>query len=167
MNKNMEYPFVAHAYETSDGREWYVEFLDVPGVVGGGKTQVDAVNDAFDNLQAHLEFLEEDGLELPTPSSFPDDTYSGKFALRLSKSMHKRIAMNAKLEGVSINTYINEAIIEKVSTDTANRQFKNAVETIVNVVAPIITQSGFQAIQPVSGNTYTNGIYKPASGLGA
>jgi predicted HicB family RNase H-like nuclease len=41
----------------------------------------------------------------PVPSPIDDNQYSGKFVLRLPKSLHARPAMEAEQEGVSLNQY--------------------------------------------------------------
>jgi predicted HicB family RNase H-like nuclease len=43
----------------------------------------------------------EDGSEIPLPS-YPEE-YSGKFNLRIPKSLHRRLAEAAEREGVSLN----------------------------------------------------------------
>jgi len=108
------YPFFVYPIDTDTGTEWAVEFYDVPGVIGGGETELEAIEDAFDNLEAHLQFLKEDGEILPVASDF-DENYSGKLPFRTSKSTHRRLKMAADREGVSINQYINEAVVEKLT----------------------------------------------------
>lgn len=34
------------------------------------------------------------------------DSYSGKFNVRIPKSLHERLVMEAKLEGVSLNQHV-------------------------------------------------------------
>ena len=46
----------------------------------------------------------ESGAEIPAPSHSPE--YSGKFNLRIPKSLHARLAAAAQREGVSLNQYV-------------------------------------------------------------
>jgi predicted HicB family RNase H-like nuclease len=46
----------------------------------------------------------EAGEEIPLPSYPPE--YSGKFNLRLPKSLHAQLAQSAEREGVSLNQYV-------------------------------------------------------------
>ncbi len=48
--------------------------------------------------------------------------YSGKFNLRLPKSMHKELAQEAKKNRVSLNTYITYILIEQEVRMEAIRQ---------------------------------------------
>ena len=132
----LDYPYVAYTLDTDDGKQWCVEFIDIPGVVGGGKTQDEAVREAFDNLRIHLDFLKEDGYTIPEPSEL-GDSYSGKFALRISKSMHRRLALLARQEDISINAYLNEAIAEKVSRDECLKCVKSEIQ---EMMTPMIEQ---------------------------
>lgn len=42
----------------------------------------------------------------PNPSLNAIEKYSGKFLLRIPKSLHKRLVEEAKREGISLNQYI-------------------------------------------------------------
>uniref|UniRef100_UPI0028EEFD6B toxin-antitoxin system HicB family antitoxin n=1 Tax=Selenomonas noxia TaxID=135083 RepID=UPI0028EEFD6B len=42
-----------------------------------------------------------DGISIPEPAH--EEDYSGRFNLRLPKSLHKDLALTAKMEGVSLN----------------------------------------------------------------
>ena len=63
---------------------------DLPGCI----TQADA-------KAAWLEAALEEHITIPEPAHKED--YSGRFNLRLPKSLHKELAMTAKEEGVSLN----------------------------------------------------------------
>ncbi|MCI9126950.1 MAG: type II toxin-antitoxin system HicB family antitoxin [Eubacterium sp.] len=51
----------------------------------------------------YLTYCKEKGIE-------PDKTYSGKFNVRISKELHKKIVIEAFKEGVSLNQYVERAI---------------------------------------------------------
>ena len=41
----------------------------------------------------------------PVPQPINDSQFSGKFVLRIPKTLHARLAMEAEKEGVSLNQY--------------------------------------------------------------
>ncbi|MCQ2559676.1 MAG: type II toxin-antitoxin system HicB family antitoxin [Clostridia bacterium] len=43
------------------------------------------------------------GREIPLPIT--EENYSGKFLIRMPRSLHRRLAIEAKKEGVSLNQY--------------------------------------------------------------
>lgn len=68
MNKKERYLFPAVlTYE--EGYEIAVTFPDLPGCATSGETEQDAVNAGREALGLHLFGMEEDGDEIPTPSS--------------------------------------------------------------------------------------------------
>jgi antitoxin HicB len=48
------------------------------------------------------------GLEVPEPQEAPQ--YSGRFVLRIPKSLHRDLANEAETEGVSLNSYVSNAL---------------------------------------------------------
>lgn len=113
MEKN--YLIVTAKIETASGYEFVSKFPDVPGVVGGGSTPEEAVKEAYQNLEFHLECLEKDGCSLPEPTHVPYEDASGKLNVRMSKTLHRRAKLAADLEGVSLNTLINEAVQQRIT----------------------------------------------------
>ena len=51
----------------------------------------------------YLIYCKEKGIE-------PDKTYSGKFNVRISKELHKKIVFEAFKQGMSLNQYVERAI---------------------------------------------------------
>ena len=51
-----------------------------------------------------IETAYDQGLEIPTPSC--REAYSGKFNVRLPRSLHRFLAESAEREGVSLNQYV-------------------------------------------------------------
>ncbi len=63
---------------------------------------------ARDLIDAYLADCEEEGRE-------PAKPYRGSFNVRVSPDLHKRAAMNAAAEGLSLNGWIGHAIEEKLA----------------------------------------------------
>ena len=107
----MNYKMEIYAVETTDGVEWNVEFPEVKGCGGAGKTKIEAILDAEENLKFHLQFLEEEGLPIPKAEDVDlSNKYSGKFTVRMSKSLHRTATELAQIDGVSLNAFVVEAI---------------------------------------------------------
>lgn len=83
---------------------YVVEFPDLPGCM----TQVESleeVSQAVEEIRTlWIETAYEQGQEIPPPT-YPEE-YSGKFNVRLPKSLHRSLAEGAKREGVSLNQYV-------------------------------------------------------------
>lgn len=46
----------------------------------------------------------------PIPEPFGERVYSGRFNLRIPRSLHRRLAMAAEREGVSLNSYVAQKL---------------------------------------------------------
>jgi predicted HicB family RNase H-like nuclease len=55
-------------------------------------------------MEGYIETKRENGFDVPLPVSA--EQYSGKFNVRLPKSLHQRLAIEAEKEGVSLNQYV-------------------------------------------------------------
>ena len=72
-----------------------------------GKT-VDEIQKAFhDSVEDYLDFCRERNEE-------PDKPFSGKFVVRVSPEIHRKLFMSAKKAGQSINAWLNENLIRIV-----------------------------------------------------
>jgi len=59
-------------------------------------------------MRAWIEVALEEGIPVPEPRR--EEEYSGKFVVRLPKSLHHKLAQIAEREGVSLNSLVNVAI---------------------------------------------------------
>jgi antitoxin HicB len=75
------------------------EAPDLPGCVTAGETPEEALALLRGAMRSWLVVAVEGGVALPDP---PRD-YSGRFVLRLPKSLHRLLAERAEAEGVSLN----------------------------------------------------------------
>ena len=92
--------------ESEDGEEyWFAEIPDLPGCMSDGTTPDEAIRNVEDAKQLWIEGRLEDGFNVPEPTRVDD--YSGKFLLRMPKSLHRRLAEQARREGVSLNQHVN------------------------------------------------------------
>jgi antitoxin HicB len=84
---------------------WFVRVRELRGCMSQGDTLEEAVAMIQDAMLAWLETALEDGLPIPEPHL--EEDYSGKFVVRVPRSLHRDLVENARREGVSLNQYIN------------------------------------------------------------
>jgi antitoxin HicB len=104
--------------DESDGYTgWFAKVEELPGCM----TQADTFDELGEMIEdakrAWIESALEDGMEIPLPRKVED--YSGKFVVRLPKSLHKQLVDTANQEGVSLNTYVNVALGQAVGREMA------------------------------------------------
>ena len=127
----LEYPFQVIA--DPDGG-YVVVFPDLPGCM----TQADSYEEiavmAQDARTLWIETAYDHGREIPLPS-YPEE-YSGKFNLRLPRSLHRKLAESADQEGVSLNQYVTQVL----SRGDAQTKVQRQLETLMTTVASLETQ---------------------------
>jgi len=106
-------PYTRELVKSEDG--WTVAIQELPGCVSVGESAQDALEMIDDALFAWLESAFDDNLDIPLPDSMSKKEYSGKFALRMPKSLHKKLSEQANREGVSLNMYLVFLLSEKNS----------------------------------------------------
>ncbi|MHB1414450.1 MAG: type II toxin-antitoxin system HicB family antitoxin [Chloroflexota bacterium] len=115
---SLQYPFSVIA--SRDGG-YVITFPDLPGCL----TQVESLDEvgatAEEIRTLWLETAYEQGLTIPLPS-YPEE-YSGKFNLRLPRSLHRELAEEAEREGVSLNQYVATLLARRDAQARVERQF--------------------------------------------
>jgi predicted RNase H-like HicB family nuclease len=99
------YPLEIFWSNEDDG--FIAEVPDLPGCSARGATEADAARGAQDAIAAWIEAAQAAGREVPVPREvLPLESYSGKFLVRVPRSLHARLARHAAAEGVSLNQYV-------------------------------------------------------------
>ncbi len=111
MNKTIEY-YMSLPYTIELQRDpeegWIVRVKELQGCVSQGDTAEEAFVMIQDAMQGWLEVSLEMGDAIPEPR--PEEDYSGKFVVRVPRSLHRQLVEAADSEGVSLNQYINVAL---------------------------------------------------------
>ena len=101
----MKLPYnIVTKYMEEDGGYYYGKVLELDGCQSTGDTIEELYENIKEAMQGWLETKLENGYDIPKPVSVND--YSGKFNLRIPKSLHQKLSMEAQEEGVSLNQYI-------------------------------------------------------------
>jgi antitoxin HicB len=99
---------------------WVGRVVELPGCI----TQADSFEELGEMIQdamhAWIEAALEDGYPIAEPRPFED--YSGKFVVRVPKSLHRELVEFAEKDGVSLNAYINMALGKNIGTQFPTKQ---------------------------------------------
>lgn len=91
---------------------WVARVIELPGCITQGDTFEELGEMIDDAMRSWISIALEDGIPVPEPA--PDEVYSGKFVVRLPRSLHRQLAQTADREGVSLNQFINVALARAV-----------------------------------------------------
>ena len=105
------------------------QILEFPGCVAQG----DDPAEAYERLEAAAESWIEAALEMhqAIPQPATDSQFGGKFALRLPRSLHRRAAQLAELDGISLNQFIVATLAEKVGAVNFYRDLSRQLSTLI------------------------------------
>lgn len=109
-----KYPFEVCALSEEDGGGFLVSFPDFSECISDGETREEAIRNGLEALADTIAALESMGLPVPEVGS---GGFSGKFVQRIPKSLHQKLAMRAKAEGVSLNTLVVALLSEGIGRD--------------------------------------------------
>jgi len=87
---------------------WFIRVKELPGCMSQGDDPDDAIEMIRDAMRGWIGVALEEGIPVPEPQ--PDEDYSGKFVVRVPRSLHRQLAEAAEREGVSLNQFINVAL---------------------------------------------------------
>lgn len=117
--QSIEWPVILT--QAHDDGDYFIATIEqMPGLIATGETAEEALAEAKDASNVWLEEALKKGYQITIPDT--SDIYkgfSGKVSLRMPKSLHKRLTKLAKLEGMSINSYINYVIGQGIANVTA------------------------------------------------
>lgn len=96
------YPMLLRPLQEDEGGGWLAEIPNLPGCVSDGDTPEEAVRNVLKAQEAWLAVARDLGREIPKPALLPEDC-SGKLTLRLPRSLHRRLSLRARIQGVELN----------------------------------------------------------------
>jgi len=115
VNKDLKYylglPYRIVLYPAEEGG-YAIEIPELPGCISQGQTLEEAYKMIQDAKKGWLDIALQDGKAIPEPTGKED--YSGKFNIRMPKSLHRTLVVKAKEENVSLNQYINYQLARSV-----------------------------------------------------
>lgn len=101
----MEYKGYFAKVEFDDGADlFHGEVINLRDVITFQGQTVDELHQALkDSIDDYLEFCAERG-------ETPEKPYSGKFMVRVEPELHKTIAIKARKDGKSLNSWIHDTL---------------------------------------------------------
>jgi antitoxin HicB len=104
------YPCTVRHLTADEGGGYLISFPDLPGCASDGDTMAEAKKHAADAVAGYLASCRKHHDPVPEPGS--GGLASGKFLVRLPKSLHVALAERAKVEGVSMNLMFTAIVAE-------------------------------------------------------
>lgn len=100
---DLPYNFIIQPIKDESGFYFHARILELDGCQSTGETFEEAYENVKDAMKGWIETKLEAGFDIPLPIGYED--FSGKFIVRIPKSLHYRLSIEAEQEGVSLNQY--------------------------------------------------------------
>ena len=100
---NLPYSIITKKIHDESGVYYYAQVKELDGCQSSGETLEEVYTNIYEAMEGWIETKLENGFEVPKP--LEENNYSGKFVLRIPKTLHKKLALAAEKEGVSLNQY--------------------------------------------------------------
>lgn len=107
--------YQGHVNYDDEAKIFHGEVIGLRDVITFQGTSVEELEQALkDSVDEYLDFCKELGRA-------PEKPFSGKLVLRLPPEMHERAAFEAKTHGMSLNSWINDAIKQLIGSPDRNK----------------------------------------------
>jgi antitoxin HicB len=110
MEEYLRLPYTIEVIRDDDEENpgWVARIIELPGCITQGDTFEELGEMIEDAMRGWIGTALEDGQEIPEPR--PVESYSGKFIVRVPRSLHHELVDAAVREGVSLNMYVSTAL---------------------------------------------------------
>ena len=100
---SLPYNYIIQPINDESGFYFYAHVMELDGCQSTGETFEEAYENLMEAMEGWIETKLEGGFEVPLPVGYDD--FSGKFMVRIPKTLHYKLSAEAKEEGVSLNQY--------------------------------------------------------------
>lgn len=100
---NLAYNYIIQPINDESGSYYYAHILELDGCQSTGGTFEEAYENLKDAMRGWIETKLDAGFDIPIPKG--TNNYSGKFVVRIPKTLHYKLAIEAEKEGISLNQY--------------------------------------------------------------
>jgi predicted HicB family RNase H-like nuclease len=101
---------------------------ELPDIEDYGETYEEAKDLVIDSIETSYELCFENGISFPEPYDFASiNDVSGRITLRMPKSLHKKMSLEAEKDNVSLNSYIVSSLSINYGEQKTSDLFMNEI----------------------------------------
>ena len=100
---DLPYNYIIQPINDESGNYYYAKILELDGCQSTGETFEEAYKNIREAMQGWIEAKLEGGFDIPLPIGY--ENFSGKFVVRIPKTLHYKLTVEAREEGISLNQY--------------------------------------------------------------
>jgi antitoxin HicB len=111
--KLTEYAIMVEPLSKEDGGGWLASIPALPGCMGDGETEAEALADALSAIEEWKDAAKQMVRDIPGPAAL------GQWRQRVPRTLHEKLKHLAVQEGVSLNQLVTSVLAESVGKRTA------------------------------------------------
>lgn len=129
---SLRYPVTVHP----DPEGGFVgEIEELHGCMTQAETLDEVLKSLEDARQLWIKTAYEEGQDIPLPRDMEE--YTGKFLVRIPRSLHRKLVSLAKQEGVSLNQYVTTLLASGVGRDITGTPITAMMARFISWTPPI------------------------------
>ncbi|MFA5513521.1 MAG: toxin-antitoxin system HicB family antitoxin [Sphaerochaetaceae bacterium] len=105
----LKLPYTIETKKESDG-SYFIKVKELPGCMSVGESIEEAYTMIEDAKSVWIQGNLDAGCAIPEPENDEEKTYSGKFMIRISPTLHHELSYTAAKKGVSLNHLVTELL---------------------------------------------------------
>jgi len=135
------YKRLKYRIETFFGDEdqcWFARLPDLWDTMADGKSPEEAIRKVLKLKDQVIDIVHKTGRQIPEPRQ--EIEYSGRFLLRVPKSLHQKLAQEAEREGTSINRLVIQVLSEEMTRRATWGTFSYGNMKLTTTIRPTMTR---------------------------
>ncbi len=124
--KTLEYymslPYKVEIYPEEDGTGYTAVIPELPGCMTSADSYQELSEMISEAKELWLEVVLEEGMYIPEPAPAETEEYSGRFVLRIPRSLHRQLVERATRENTSLNQLVLTLLAESINALVAQWQ---------------------------------------------
>jgi len=115
---------------------WGIKIKELPGCMSQGETSEEALRMIEDALRGWLEVEIEAGSPIPEPRV--EETFSGKFVVRVPRQLHRLLVESAESNNVSLNQFINVILAQGIEQQKQSKVIE-VLQAEVRIIKELVS----------------------------
>lgn len=136
----LPYSILLHEVEDEGEKYWIADVTELPGCKSHGSTVEEAVKSVEEAKKDWILDSLKEGEEVPTPVE--RDRYSGRMLVRMSRSLHRSLALIADTEKMSLNQLIVTMLAKEAGRLNVLNRVEDKVDSLLQKINHVLEEQG-------------------------
>ena len=129
LKKYLDLPYTLMLQRDEDG-DFIARVKELEGCVADGQDEIEALGNLNEVKEFWLRAALKAGRDIPLPDPVVEELPSGKWLMRVPRTLHKKLAQLAEREGVSLNQFALACLAEAAGERSASHRQSEACGTL-------------------------------------